>query len=460
MATVQASKTVETSQNARARLILEDSKLLRQTMVLLFYVCQGFPLGLYLYAIPAWMAAAGAGTAQIATVVGISQLPWSLKLVNGFLIDRYTFLPMGRRRAWIIGAQSLLVASLLVSAVVSPLPTDIMLLASLGFAASAATTFQDVAIDSLVIDIMPEEERMRASGTMFGAQILGISLATAAGGFLFSRIGFSGALALLATIPALVLLFGVMMRERAGERRLPWSRGKTHPRCREIQVEAWWPLLRNALRALCAPLSLLLLPILIVRALPHGGFEAFHPVLFTQTLGWRLEDWTGFYSTVLLVSGVFGLLFGGRIVEKIGVQRSLVLTTVGGAASLLAMGLAQPYWGIPGVAVSFVVVSEVWSMIFFIACIPLAMRMCGPATAATQFTIYMAVSNFGRPLGAAIAGVTVGTGHPQWMYWGGALSWLLAVAILVLARFPQENAAEHAAAEVLPQGEGLAPTID
>lgn len=437
---------------------LEGSKPLRQATVLLFYLCQGFPIGLFYYAIPAWMASAGATTLQIAAVVGAAQLPWSLKLINGFLIDRYTFLAMGRRRAWIIGAQSLLVLSLLAAAFASPAPTEILVLSALGFAASVAVTFQDVAIDSLVVDIMPEDERMRASGFMFGAQIIGTSIATALGGILFARIGFAGALAALAAVPTAVLLYGIFIRERRGERRLPWTSGAIHPVSKAIQVEAWRPLLRNAFRALFAPISLLLLPVLFVRAIPHGGFEAFHPVLFTQTLGWRMENWTGFYSTVLLCSGVFGLFFGGWIVARVGLQRALLITTGSGAAALFAMGFAQPYWAVPGVAVGFVMFTELCAMIFFIAGIPLSMRLCVPAVAATQFTIYMAVANFGRPLGAALAGFTAE--NPHWMYWGAGLAWSLAATILLFVRFPGENAAQHAVAERLPQGDGLAPRVD
>lgn len=445
---------------ARGGLILEHSRPLRQLTVLLFYLTQGFPLGLFYYAIPAWMASAGAGTGQIAAVVAAAQLPWTLKLINGFLIDRYAFLPMGRRRAWIIGAQSLLVGTLLVAALVTPGPTDLLALAAFGFAAGVATTFQDVAIDSLVVDIMPEEERMRASGFMFGAQIIGVSLATALGGILFARIGFSGAVIILALVPLAVLIFGIAIRERTGERRMPWSQGRAHAVSRAIQVEAWRPLLSNAFRALFAPLSLLFLPVLLVRAVPHGGFEAFHPVLFTQTLGWQMESWTSFYSTMLLASGVIGLLFGGLAVARIGIQRALLMTTVLGAASLFAMGLARPYWDVPQVAVGFVIVSELCSMGYFIAAIPLAMRMCTPAVAATQFTIYMAVANFGRPIGAGLAGVTVEQGNPHWFYWSAGLAWCLAAAILLFTRFPKENAAEDAAAGALPQARGLAPQVD
>ena len=98
-------------------------------------------------------------------MIGAFALPWSLKLVNGFILDRYTFLPMGRRRAWIIGAQGLMIVGYLVLMVVAPGGRDVALLAPLAFVVSMATTFQDVSIDNLVIDVMTEEEQAKAGAS-------------------------------------------------------------------------------------------------------------------------------------------------------------------------------------------------------------------------------------------------------------------------------------------------------
>jgi len=152
---------------------LVESPRLRMLTVFLFYIAQGIPLGFFYVAIPAYMAKSGASPAQIAAVVGMTALPWSLKLVNGFIIDRYTYLPMGRRRMWIVGAQSMIVLGCLLGLVLQPGGQDVFVLSCLAFAISLATTFQDVAIDSLVVDIMTEEEQAKAGGVMFGAQALG-----------------------------------------------------------------------------------------------------------------------------------------------------------------------------------------------------------------------------------------------------------------------------------------------
>lgn len=440
--------------------ILTESLPLRLATLVMFYFTQGFPIGLFYYALPAWMASHGVGTAAIASVVGASALPWSLKIVNGFLVDRYTFLPMGRRRVWIIGAQSLLVLVLIAGALIAPLPTDVSLIAALGFAANLAITFQDAGIDSLAIDIMPEEERGRAGGIMAGAQFVGGSVTIAAGGWLLTHHGITIGLLMLAVIPALVMLFAVAIRERHGERRLPWSAGACHPANAALQIDAWRPLLATAMRAVLKPISLLLLPVLFVRSIPDGGFEAFHPILFKEQLGWSPTQYTGFISTMVLASGLSGMLVGGWLVERIGAQRALAMAMSLGVVASVAMGLAGPLWGDPRVLMGYVIAMEVERLLFFIAGLTLAMRMCNPAVAATQFTIYMAISNFGRPTGAALAAGTAGAGHPQAFYFSLAAIWTLVLLLVLMVRFPGENRAQHEAAEALPQGEGPAPEFD
>lgn len=442
------------------RLILTKSAPLRLTTLLLFYFTQGFPFGLFVYAVPAWMAANGESTPAVAAVVGASTLPWTLKLINGFIIDRYTFLPMGRRRAWIIGAQGLIVLLFLAGAALSPHHGDVFLLSAFGFAANMAVTYQDVGIDSLAVDIMPESERAKASGIMFGAQTLGIAAATSLGGILLEAYGFAVCMTIGAIVPAAVMIYGMVIREREGERRLPWSSGESHPRNLQIQQTAWAPLLRNGLRAVGAPLSLALLPVLLLNSVPMGAHEAFHPGLATTTGGWSLSDYTGMISTAQLAVGLLGLAVGGWAVDAIGAQRSVIIVLAVQMAMAASMALAQTYWTDDRVLTAYFFGGEFIATFISITLIPIAMRMCSPAVAATQFTTYMAVSNFGRPLGASLAAATAGAGNPLAMYWAIVGVYTVLLVWLLFIRFPGEDRAFHDVAELLPQGEGLAPVRD
>lgn len=441
-------------------LILSRSKALRILTLLLFYFTQGFPVGIFYYALPAWMSANGASTAEIASVVAASALPWSLKLINGFLIDRYTFLPMGRRRIWIISAQALIVFAFLAGAIIAPQAADIFLLSALGFCANTAVTFQDVGIDSLAVDIMREDERAKAAGIMFGAQLLGISAATALGGYLFQNAGIRIGLIALALVPLIVMIYGILIRERSGERRLPWSSGDSHPRNKHIQVEAWWPLLRGSFRALYVPLTLAIVPILLLRAVPYGAFEAFHPELFTQTAGWQISEYTNLISSSTLISGIVGLMVGGWLIDTIGSRKGLMWAAGGGATVLVVMGFAQPWWDQSWVLTSFIIVVDLFALLYIIAVIPICMRLCSPVVAATQFTMYMAVGNFGRPIGAWLAAVTAGNGLPQWLYWSGAVGWIAVSLLMMTVRFPRRGEAVEEVIHDLPQSEGIPAKLD
>ena len=75
------------------------------------YFAQGIPYGLMNIAVPAWLASQGVGAGQIASFLAIIILPWAFKLLSGPLMDRYQFLPMGRRRPWVLGVTSIAMPS-------------------------------------------------------------------------------------------------------------------------------------------------------------------------------------------------------------------------------------------------------------------------------------------------------------------------------------------------------------
>lgn len=351
-------------------------------------------------------------------------------------MDRYTYLSMGRRRIWIISAQFTIVAMLLVAAIVSPGPKEIWLLSILGFLANSGTAFQDVSIDSLAVDIMPEDERAKAAGVMFGGQVLGISATTFAAGQLIAIYGTAAGYLAAALVVTCVLIFGISIREREGEGRFPWSGGKAHPHNIAIQVEAWKPLLFNSAKSMLAPLSLLALIIFFVRAMPSGIAEAYHPGLATGIGGWSQTEYTNTIAAAQFTVGMFALTLGGWSVAKIGSQRAAVIICILIGLFALGFGLARDYWDNASLLTAYFWQIEFFGTMAAVAIIPIAMRLCDPRVAATQFTLYMAASNVGRPLGNAVAAATDEVGSPQFMYF--ALAGVFAVLSLIMwfARFP------------------------
>ena len=90
---------------------LSESLVLRFVVFTALYAAQGIPAGLLMVAVPAYMAQQGFSPGVIGSYIGIVFLPWSLKLINGPIMDRWGFLPMGRRRPWVLVGQVGMVVS-------------------------------------------------------------------------------------------------------------------------------------------------------------------------------------------------------------------------------------------------------------------------------------------------------------------------------------------------------------
>ncbi|MCY7338538.1 MAG: MFS transporter [Sphingomonas bacterium] len=438
---------------------LSQNRKLRLFSVFILYVAQGVPIGLFWFAIPAWMAANGADAGDVAYVLGLTALPWSLKLVNGFFMDRYTFLAMGRRRIWLIGAQLMMIVLLIACALLSPGVGDIALLGSIGFAVNAATTFQDVAVDGLAVDIMEEEERARASGMMFGGQMIGMSLATALSGAAIATYGPSAAYLLSALFIGLVTLFVLATRERPGERLVPWSAGRASAVNRAIQADRWWPILKKTTTAILRPVSLIWLPVIMIKGIQFGLLTGATPLIATGSAGWSEADVTALVGTGQLIAGIAGMTIGGFVGDKLGAKWATILAYGCWLVFNSIMFLAQPLWADSRFLTVIVIVWLALDTLVTIATIPISMRLCNRTVAATQFTLYMALSNFGITFGASLLGLADRLGGIAALFGLLALANIAAIAIMLTIRFPTRQI-EDAVAEQLPQGDGLVPAVN
>jgi MFS transporter, PAT family, beta-lactamase induction signal transducer AmpG len=449
----------EALRSSQVRPALAQSRRLRLFAVFILYVAQGVPLGLFWFAIPAWMAANGAGATDIAFVLGLTALPWSLKLVNGFIMDRYTFLAMGRRRIWLIGAQLVMIALLIGCALLSPGVKDIVLLGGISFAVNAATTFQDVAVDGLAVDIMEEEERARASGMMFGGQAIGMALSTALSGAAIAAYGPSAAYLLSALFIGVVTILVLGTRERPGERLLPWSSGKATAANLSIQADRWWPILKHTFKSIVRPVSLIYVPLIMLNGMLYGVLTGTTPLIATNYAGWAEDQVTAVSGIGQMVAGIAGMTIGGFLGDKIGAKNASALFFGFWLTLCATMFLAEPFWSNGQFLTIFIVAWLALNTLTIVALLPIAMRLCNRTVAATQFTLYMALSNFGISMGAGLLGLADLLGGIASLFGLLAVANVAAILILIIVRFPTRQI-ENSTAEHLPHQDGLVPVVD
>ena len=385
-------------------LALSEHRTLRIVTLFLLYFAQGLPFGLIDFALPAWLAQNGASAAAIGGVLAMIVLPWTFKLGYAFIMDRYAFLAMGRRRPWILVGQFGLVAALTAMAFADPGVQQIGLIAALAFAMGLASAFQDVAVDGLAVDILPTDEIERVNGYMFGGQAIGTAAGAAISGTLIAYYGLAAAALVLAAFVAAIFLLVLVVRERPDERPLPWTKGVPSQRNLDLQLCAFGPIIRNLFAAMFTRQTLILVPVLLAITAAWGIFLGLAPLFATNILGWDKAVYSSRGGQANLVAGLVCVFFLGAIASHCGARRLFITGALMTFASAAAMVALQDYWTNPAFFIGAIFLFTTLAFLRSVTGGSLAMRLCTPAVAATQFAVFMALFNLGRSAASASLG--------------------------------------------------------
>jgi len=331
-------------------------------------------------------------------------LPWTLKLFYAPFMERYSFLPMGRRRPWVIlGTTGGALGYVAMALIADPL-TNLGLLTGVMVAGSLFLALQDVSIDALTIDIVPLREQPRANGLMWGGKVLGGAGTAAGAGWLLNAVGMSATLVVAGCVTAAFGLIPILVRERPGERLLPWTRGEASEAAAAVQLESWAEIARSLGRVLFLPASLLGALAGFVMSTNRGFVDALGPVFTVQQLGWSDASFSNMIAVAGVVGGVVGMVAGGLLVRWLGRVRAIQAALLALAASGIVMGLGATLWSSDLAVQLFFMGSITVRTLSTIAFFALCMALCWRPVAAAQFALYMAISNFGIAGGAAVFG--------------------------------------------------------
>ncbi len=389
------------------------------------YFAQGIPQGLQLYAIPAWMAVHGAGAATVGGYVGICTLPWTFKLIAGPLMDRYGFLPMGRRRPWLLCAGLGMVLTLLALSLVPDPLHHMGLFMAVSFVGNCFGAVQDVATDGLAVDITPEDQQARANGVMWGAKIAGVSATLTAGTWAINTFGFGHAVAVLALVLLAVLVLPSLLRERL----FPWSHGSISKEAEAMKAESWKEVMVAMKRVLPLRNSLVGCGCFMLWGLINGLIDTQWPLFTIQQLGWDNSAYANLTAGAGMVSAIAAMLMAGWLADRVGKLRISTIYLAVMAAGWLMLGLAPQLWPHSGYIPAFIYGSQCVVTFYQVATLALAMSLCWARVAATQFTLYMVCNNVGVALGAALLGPL----HTSLSWSGLFLLFSVALTVLTLA---------------------------
>jgi len=367
----------------------------------------GLPLALTSGTLQAWMTVEGLDIKTIGFFSLVGQA-YIFKFLWAPLMDRYTPPLLGRRRGWLLLTQLGLVLGIAAMAFCPPREA-LWALAGLAALVAFLSASQDIVFDAYSTDVLEPAER----GVGAAVKVLGYRLAMLV----------SGGLALwladrVLGWPQMYLLMAALMA--AGMLTLLWAPEPDVPARAPHSLEAavlgplrdffgregaWWLLLLIVLYKLGDAFAGALSTTFLIRGV---GFSAGEVGLVNKTLG--------------LAATIIGALFGGTLMVRLGLYRSLLLFGVMQAVSNLG------YW------VLAVTPAHLWTMGAAIgienlcggmgtaAFVALLMALCNRSFSATQYALLSALASVGRVYVGPSSGYLVEA-------WGWAPFYLGTVAI-------------------------------
>lgn len=420
-------------------LFLSEDPILRYLSFSALYIAQGIPEGITFFAIPAWLAMNDKSPTEIASFVAIIIIPWSFKILVAPLMDRFTILSMGRKRPWVIFGQLGLIISFLSIGLINDPLNNLNQLMIVGFCISFFGAFQDVATDGMAIDVIPVNEQARANGLMWGAKTVGIALSLLIGTHLINAFGFTTAIASLSIATAAIMIVPVMFRERPGEKLMPWTNGAPSKYSIDMQLSSWVEIVKNLYKVTILPSSLLLGLAFFILGIMFGLVDTMLPIFTIQELGWTNTSYSEVFSITTVVAGIFGMFVGGALVDFFGKIRMLSLYLIFLVILMVSLALLPGLWSNDKVVFGFVGLYYLANTFLAIATFAAAMQLCWKTVAATQFTLFMAISNMGRAVGSGLLGTLKESLNWDYVFIITALSPLIAIVIIRFLNFKKHN---------------------
>ncbi|MEJ2605011.1 MAG: MFS transporter [Gammaproteobacteria bacterium] len=185
-----------------------DTKKGRLTTFGILYICEGIPLGFAAVAIATYMRREGVDVAQVGAFVASFYLPWAFKWAWAPVVDLVTLNRFGGRKAWIVLCQVLMIVTLYFVAQLD-YTTRFDLLITMVIIHNVFAATCDVAIDSLAVSSLREDERGQGNGFMFAGAYIGQGLGGGGALFVAGLYGFDVSFLYVAALLGLVLAFVV-----------------------------------------------------------------------------------------------------------------------------------------------------------------------------------------------------------------------------------------------------------
>jgi len=369
----------------------------------------GLPLALTSGTLQAWMAVAGVDlrTIGIFSLVGI---PYTIKFLWSPLMDRFVPPWLGRRRGWIIITQLLLMLAIASMAFGSPQHFP-WILGVLALTVAFTSASQDIVIDAYRTDVLRERERGAGAAVFVMGYRIAMLVSGALALILSDHIGWQNTYLLIAGAMVIGITSTLLGREPE-ERVIP---------PRSLQEAVVGPLKEYLSRNAAIPLLFLI----VLYKLGDAYAGVLTTAFLIKGIGFSASEVGTINKGLGLISLIGGAIFGGSLMVRLGLFRSLLSFGILQAVSNLSfmvLALIGKSYGMLVFTVAFENLSGGMGTAAFVS---LLMAMCNHRYTATQYALLSSLAALGR--------ISIG---PTSGYLAESLGWPSFFFITTLAALP------------------------
>jgi PAT family beta-lactamase induction signal transducer AmpG len=369
----------------------------------------GIPLALTGSTLQAWMAVSGVDllTIGIFSLVG---LPYTIKFLWSPLMDRFVPPWLGRRRGWILITQLALMLGITAMAFTSPGKTP-WLIAGFALLVAFTSASQDIVIDAYRTDVLHERERGAGAAVFVMGYRIAMLVSSALALILSDYIGWQNTYLLLA-VGILVGILSTIFGPEPAEKIVPPS---------NLKEAVWGPLKEYLSRSS----AILLLFLIVLYKLGDAFAGALTTAFLIKGIGFSASEVGTINNGLGLVSLIVGAMFGGSLMVRLGLFRSLlsfgILQAVSNISFMFLSWMGKSY----GMLVFTVAFENLSAGMGTAAFVSLLMAMCNHRYTATQFALLSSLAALGRIVTAPTSGYLV-----------EAVGWAIFFLITALSALP------------------------
>jgi PAT family beta-lactamase induction signal transducer AmpG len=378
-------------------------------MAALFFLgfSSGIPLFLTSRTLQAWMTVEGVDLATVGKVSLLS-LPYSLKFLWAPLMDRYVPPFLGRRRGWLVVTQILLALAIAAMALHDPKEALFFLFVNAILIAFFSAS-QDVVVDAYSVEVTSDRETGAGASLKVAGYRVALIITSGLALILADRMPWPLVYVVMGTLMGVGVLTAFLAPE-------PVLRDRPPATLASAVVKPFGEFFNRS-----GPLTgaLLLLFIVVYSLADRMVQNMYTPFLlereYTQTEIGAITGVLGLAATIV------GVLAGGALVARFGINRSLWgMAIVQLASNLVYYGLSLVPKDL-GLLTGAIIVENFCGGLVTAGFVAFLMSMCSRQFSATQYALLSSFMSFARDILVAYSGDLA-----KWAGW--PLFFLLSIA--------------------------------